>query len=105
MSSMLADVVSGGTAARARAAGFTLPAGGKTGTTDDYADAWFIGYTPHLVTGVWFGLDTPAPIMREASPAPSPCRHGRRFMRAATKAPGPTGIGCRPTSRRSRSAG
>jgi 1A family penicillin-binding protein len=48
MSSMLADVVSSGTGTQARAAGFTLPAGGKTGTTDDYADAWFIGYTPQL---------------------------------------------------------
>ncbi len=63
MSSMLSDVVSSGTATTARAAGFRLPAGGKTGTTDDYADAWFVGYTPHLVAGVWFGLDTPAPIM------------------------------------------
>ena len=65
MSSMLADVISGGTATtRARTAGFKLPAAGKTGTTDEYADAWFVGYTPHLVTGVWFGLDKPAPIMR-----------------------------------------
>src|SRR5262249_38264198 len=63
MSSMLSDVVTGGTATGARAAGFTLPSGGKTGTTDDYADAWFVGYTPHLVAGVWFGLDWPAPIM------------------------------------------
>jgi penicillin-binding protein 1A len=64
MSSMLADVISSGTATGARAAGFTLPAAGKTGTTDNYADAWFVGYTPRLVTGVWFGMDTPAPIMK-----------------------------------------
>ena len=76
MSSMLADVVSSGTAAGARAAGFKLPAGGKTGTTDDYSDAWFVGYTPHLVAGVWFGLDTPAPIMSEDSPARWRCRLG-----------------------------
>ena len=63
MSSMLADVISSGTATRARATGFRLPAAGKTGTTDDFSDAWFIGYTPHLLTGVWFGLDQPAPIM------------------------------------------
>jgi penicillin-binding protein 1A len=63
MSSMLADVISSGTATGARAAGFKLPAAGKTGTTDNYADAWFVGYTPHLVTGVWFGMDRPAPIM------------------------------------------
>ena len=63
MSSMLADVIASGTATGARSAGFKLPAAGKTGTTDNYADAWFVGYTPHLVTGVWFGLDRPAPIM------------------------------------------
>ncbi len=63
MSSMLSDVISSGTGTGVRAAGFKLPAAGKTGTTDDYADAWFIGYTPHIVTGVWFGLDRPAPIM------------------------------------------
>src|SRR2546429_7773279 len=38
--------------------GFTqVPAAGKTGTTDDYTDAWFIGYTPELVTGIWVGYD------------------------------------------------
>ena len=85
MSSMLSDVVSSGTAARARSAGFTLPAGGKTGTTDDYSDAWFIGYTPHLLTGVWFGLDTPAPIMREGFGGTVAVPAWARFMRAATK--------------------
>src|SRR5439155_17210034 len=34
-----------------------VPAAGKTGTTDDYTDAWFIGYTPELVTGIWVGYD------------------------------------------------
>ncbi len=77
MSSMLADVVSGGTASGARAAGFTLPAGGKTGTTDDFADAWFVGYTPHLVAGVWFGLDCPAPIMTGGFGGSWRCLRGR----------------------------
>ncbi len=63
MSSMLADVIDGGTGARARALGFRLPAAGKTGTTNDFTDAWFIGYTPRLVTGVWFGSDRPTTIM------------------------------------------
>jgi penicillin-binding protein 1A len=85
MSSMLSDVVSGGTAAGARAAGFRLPAAGKTGTTDNYADAWFIGYTPTLLTGVWFGLDRPAPIMRGGFGGVVAVPAWARFMRAATQ--------------------
>ena len=84
MSSMLADVVSSGTATGARAAGFKLPAGGKTGTTDDYADAWFVGYTPHLVAGVWFGFDTPAPIMSRGFASTVAVPAWARFMKAAT---------------------
>jgi penicillin-binding protein 1A len=84
MSSMLADVVSSGTGAAARTEGFRLPAAGKTGTTDDYADAWFIGYTPHLVAGVWFGLDRPAPIMRGGFAGVVAVPAWGRFMRAAT---------------------
>ena len=84
MSSMLADVVSSGTATGARAAGFKLPAGGKTGTTDDYADAWFVGYTPHLVAGVWFGFDTPAPIMTRGFASMVAVPAWARFMKAAT---------------------
>jgi penicillin-binding protein 1A len=45
MSTMLADVINAGTGNRARALGFTLPAAGKTGTTNDFNDAWFIGFT------------------------------------------------------------
>ena len=48
---------------RARQSGFTLPAAGKTGTTNDYNDAWFVGFTPHLVTGVWVGFDQPQTIV------------------------------------------
>jgi membrane carboxypeptidase/penicillin-binding protein len=84
MSSMLADVVSSGTATAARAAGFSLPAAGKTGTTDDYADAWFVGYTPHLVAGVWFGLDRPAPIMDRGFGGVVAVPAWARFMKLAT---------------------
>ena len=84
MSSMLADVISSGTGAGARAAGFKLPAAGKTGTTDNYADAWFVGYTPHLVAGIWFGLDRPAPIMRGGFGGVVAVPAWARFMRAAT---------------------
>jgi 1A family penicillin-binding protein len=84
MSDMLADVVNRGTASTARAAGFRLPAAGKTGTTDDYTDAWFVGYTPHLVAGVWFGLDKPAPIMDEGWAGTVAVPAWAQFMRAAT---------------------
>jgi 1A family penicillin-binding protein len=63
MTSMMADVVDRGTAATARAAGFRLAAAGKTGTSQNYADAWFVGYTPKLVTGVWIGYDKPKTII------------------------------------------
>ena len=53
--SMLEDVVKYGTARRARSLG--IPAAGKTGTTNDYNDAWFIGYTNELAAGVWVGFD------------------------------------------------
>jgi len=53
--SMLEDVVKYGTGRRARA--LNRPAAGKTGTTNEYKDAWFIGYTPELVAGVWVGYD------------------------------------------------
>jgi penicillin-binding protein 1A len=65
MTDMLRDVVRRGTAARA-ASGLRVPAGGKTGTTNDGADVWFIGFTPDLVAGVWMGLDRPRPLMRNA---------------------------------------
>ncbi len=63
MASMLTDVVNAGTGYRARADGFTLPAAGKTGTTNDYVDAWFVGFTPSLVAGVWVGFDQPQTIV------------------------------------------
>ncbi len=62
MTNMLESVFDNGTAASARALGFALPAAGKTGTTDDYSDAWFVGYVPNLVTGVWVGFDRKRPI-------------------------------------------
>lgn len=63
VTNMLEDVVNRGTAYNAvREAGFMLPAGGKTGTTNDGTDVWFIGFTPELVTGVWMGFDTPQKI-------------------------------------------
>ncbi|CUU01975.1 penicillin-binding protein 1A [Candidatus Kryptobacter tengchongensis] len=56
ITSMLEDAVNSGTGTRVRQF-FHLPCAGKTGTTQDFADAWFIGYTPNLVAGVWLGFD------------------------------------------------
>jgi len=57
MTSMLQSVMDHGTGYPARARGFMLPAAGKTGTMDEYMDAWFEGYVPSLVCGVWVGYD------------------------------------------------
>ncbi len=53
----------GGTGAASRSLGLRGPAGGKTGTTNDYRDAWFVGYTDKLTCGVWVGLDQPKRIV------------------------------------------
>ena len=67
MVDMMKDVLRRGSAAGAVAnSGFNLPAGGKTGTTNDYTDVWFIGYTADLVAGVWMGFDKPQKIMTNA---------------------------------------
>jgi penicillin-binding protein 1A len=57
MTSLLQSVVNEGTAQSIRARGITRTLAGKTGTTDEYGDAWFIGYSPDLVAGVWVGFD------------------------------------------------
>ncbi len=59
----LREVLDRGTGASARKLGFKAPAAGKTGTTDDYRDAWFVGYTTGLTCGVWVGLDKPETIV------------------------------------------
>jgi 1A family penicillin-binding protein len=85
ITSMLQDVVNAGTAAQARQVGFRLPAAGKTGTTNDYHDAWFVGYTPRLVTGVWVGYDQPRTIMRGGYAAELAVPLWARFMMTATR--------------------
>jgi penicillin-binding protein 1A len=84
MTTMLADVVNAGTAWQARRVGFTLPAAGKTGTTNDYHDAWFVGYTPSLVTGVWVGYDQPRTIISNGYAADLAVPLWGRFMKIAT---------------------
>jgi penicillin-binding protein 1A len=62
-SQLMEQVLTRGTAASARSLGFKLPAAGKTGTTNDYKDAWFLGYTNTLTCGVWVGFDQPTTII------------------------------------------
>jgi penicillin-binding protein 1A len=62
VTSMMRSVVDEGTGRAVRSAGIKGPVAGKTGTTNDGADVWFVGYTPTLVAAVWFGLDTPQPL-------------------------------------------
>src|SRR5437773_4249082 len=62
-SQLMEQVLTSGTAASARSLGFRLPAAGKTGTTNDYKDAWFLGYTSALTCGVWVGFDQPTTII------------------------------------------
>ena len=85
LTSMLADVVNQGTAYKARQVGFTLPAAGKTGTTNDYVDAWFVGFTPSLATGVWVGFDQPETILANGYAGDLAVPLWARFMRDATK--------------------
>jgi len=63
---MLRDVVDLGTASSARSLGLRGPAGGKTGTTSEFKDAWFVGFNTSVVAAVWVGLDQPEPIGSEA---------------------------------------
>ena len=85
MTSMMSDVINGGTAWQARRVGFTLPAAGKTGTTNDYRDAWFVGFTPHLATGVWIGYDMPRTIIANGYAGELAVPLWGRFMAAATR--------------------
>jgi penicillin-binding protein 1B len=62
VTNMMRSVINEGTGAGVRASGFTLDAAGKTGTTNDLRDAWFVGFTPELLTVVWVGLDENQPL-------------------------------------------
>ncbi len=65
---LLQDVVIFGISYPLRAEyGFTRPCGGKTGTTNDYHDAWFVGFTPEVTAGVWVGYDQPQSLTRPAA--------------------------------------
>jgi len=72
MVNVMKGVVDGGTGSRIRSLGFKRPAAGKTGTTNDSTDAWFIGFVPDLVAGVWVGFDDPKSTRRTGSEAALP---------------------------------
>jgi penicillin-binding protein 1B len=79
---MMRSVLNEGTGASARSAGFTLDAAGKSGTTNDLRDAWFVGFTPELLTVVWVGLDDNQPLGLSGSQAALPI--WTSFMKKAT---------------------
>jgi membrane carboxypeptidase/penicillin-binding protein len=82
MNNLLKGVLDRGTGAAARRLGFTRPAAGKTGTTNDYKDAWFVGYTPDLLAVVWVGFDGPTKIGLSGAEAALPI--WTEFMKNAT---------------------
>ena len=80
MNTMMRETLISGTAKKAEIPGW--PAAGKTGTSQDYRDAWFIGYTANLVTGVWLGNDDNSPT-KKATGGGLPVEVWSRFMRTA----------------------
>jgi penicillin-binding protein 1B len=72
VTSLLKGVVDHGTGAKARVLGVHGPVAGKTGTTDGYRDAWFIGYTPDIAIGVWVGFDDERPLKLTGAQAALP---------------------------------
>jgi penicillin-binding protein 1A len=80
MNTMMAETLTIGTAHKAALPGW--PAAGKTGTSQDFRDAWFIGYTAHLVTGVWLGNDDGTPT-KHVTGGSLPVEIWSRFMRGA----------------------
>jgi penicillin-binding protein 1B len=72
LTDLLQSVFTDGTARSAQRLGFDHPAAGKTGTTSNYRDAWFAGYTPQLTTVVWVGMDQTAPSASQSGTHPKP---------------------------------
>lgn len=90
---MLMDAVNRGTATAVRSAGYYGPAAGKTGTTSDGADAWFVGYTPDIVAGVWVGYDERKALPHRASGGTvSAPVWGRMMRRIYRRRPLPAGF-------------
>lgn len=83
---MLKDVMTYGTAKSLKKFSQERPAAGKTGTTNDYRDAWFVGYTPQMVTGIWVGYDQPRPGGKGFTGGAVAAPVWERFMRQALAA-------------------
>jgi penicillin-binding protein 1A len=90
VTNVLADALVRGTGNPVQMTGLHAPAAGKTGTTNEGADAWFVGYTPEIVAGIWMGFDQPHPILADATGgrlvAPA---WGRMLARVYQKRPQP----------------
>ncbi|MFB0505619.1 MAG: penicillin-binding protein 1A [Thermodesulfobacteriota bacterium] len=83
ITNLLEGAVQNGTGWRAKALG--RPVAGKTGTTDDYSDAWFIGYTPDLITGVWVGFDQEKPLGKDETGSRAACPIWLNYMETVLK--------------------
>ncbi len=95
VTSLMEGVIERGTAAKARALGLSGAVAGKTGTTDGYRDAWFIGYTTDVVIGIWVGFDDEQPIRLTGGQAALPIWMeivGRIVPEQATPFPRPSGV-------------
>jgi len=90
VTNVLEDALVRGTGNLVQQTGLHAPAAGKTGTTNEGADAWFVGYTPEIVAGIWMGFDQPHPILADATGgrlvAPA---WGRMLARVYQKRPQP----------------
>jgi 1A family penicillin-binding protein len=87
VTSLLRSVVDEGTGRNVRNAGIRGPVAGKTGTTNDGTDVWFVGYTPTLVASVWFGADDPEPLSGDASGGRLAAPVWARFIREGWHSP------------------
>jgi penicillin-binding protein 1A len=85
MVSLMRDVVDRGTATGVRQSGVRFPVAGKTGTTNEYKDAWFVGYSTALVAGVWVGFDQPATMGQNAFGSRMALPIWADFMRRAAR--------------------
>jgi len=87
ITSLLQSVVNRGTATAIRDAGIVGPVAGKTGTTNDGADVWFVGFTPTILAGVWFGADTPVSLGSDANGGQLAAPTWARFLKDGWHSP------------------